>query len=270
MMTRRDPHRTGAPRLVATFLRVGVMNEVQYRVNFVIQLIQSLLSLGTQLVVLSLVFSRTKELGGWSRPQLLAVMGVFTLVGGVIRSVIQPNMQRVVDDVREGKLDFALTKPADAQVLVSVRDIRLWQLTDVIVGAVVLAIALVQLRDDVTVAQLGAFLGTLLLGLVTIYCFWLLLATASFWLVRMNEVQELFDGVYRAGQYPVGIYPGWLRYGLTVVVPLAFAITVPSEAVTGRLGVGTVGVAVGAVIVLVALSRWAWQRGLRRYGGASA
>jgi ABC-2 type transport system permease protein len=50
-------------------------------------------------------------------------------------------------------------------------------------------------------------------GLISIYCFWLMLASASFWLVRINEVQELFDGLFRAGQYPVGIYPGWLRTG---------------------------------------------------------
>ena len=73
-------------------------------------------------------------------------MGVFTMVGGVIRTVIQPNMQRLVEDVREGTLDFALTKPADAQVLVSVRDVRIWQLADVVVGLVVLIVALVQMR----------------------------------------------------------------------------------------------------------------------------
>lgn len=269
-MTRRDPDRTGALRLSATFLRIGVMNEVQYRVNFFIQLVQSFLALGTGLVVLGLVFSHTDELGGWSRPQLLAVMGIFTLVGGFIRAIIQPNMQRVVDDVRQGKLDFALTKPADAQVLVSVRDVRLWQLTDVLVGAAVLIVALVQLRDSIVPEQLLAFVGLLTVGLVTIYCFWLLLATASFWLVRMTEVQELFDGLYRAGQYPVGIYPPWLRYGLTFLVPLAFAITVPSEAATGRLTWPAVALTLGATVVLVIVSRWCWQRGLRRYGGASA
>ena len=134
-------HRGGRVRLTATFLRIGVMNEMQYRINFFLQLLQSLLTVGTGLVVLAVVFSKTDDLGGWSRPQLLAVMGVFTLVGGIIRTFIQPNMQRVVDDVREGKLDFALTKPADAQLLVSIRDVRFWQLTDVLVGLVVLIVA---------------------------------------------------------------------------------------------------------------------------------
>ena len=95
-------------------------------------------------------------------------------------------------------------------------------------------------------------------------------ASASFWLVRINEVQELFDGVFKAGQYPVGIYPGWLRYGLTFIIPLAFAITVPSEAVTGRLAWQSIAVMVGFTVVLLAISRWCWKRGLRRYGGASA
>ena len=59
-------------------------------------------------------------------------MGVFTLVGGIIGTFIQPNMERLIDDVRQGTLDYVLTKPDDAQVLVSVREIRIWQLVDVV------------------------------------------------------------------------------------------------------------------------------------------
>jgi ABC-2 type transport system permease protein len=257
-------------RLAATFLRVGVMNEMQYRINFFLQLIQSLLAVGTGLVILAVVFSKTDELGGWNRPQLLAVMGIFTLVGGIIRTFIQPNMQRVVQDVREGKLDHALTKPADAQLLVSIREVRFWQLTDVLVGLVVLSVAMVQLRSTLQWQHVAAFVCLLVAGLVSIYCFWLMLASAAFWLVRINEVQELFDGLFRAGQYPVGIYPGWLRYGLTFIVPLAFAITVPAEAITGKLAIQSVVVMVAFTIVLMAVSRLLWKRGLRRYDGASA
>ena len=88
--------------------------------------------------------------------------------------------------------------------------------------------------------------------------------------MRITEVQELFNGVFRAGQCPVGISPGWLRYGLTFIIPLAFAITVPSEAVTGRLAWQSVAVMIGFTAVLLVASRWFWSRGLRRYGGASA
>ncbi len=219
---------------------------------------------------MALVFSRTDELRGWTRPELLVVLGVFTLMGGIIRTFIQPNMQRLIEDVRDGKLDFLLTKPEDAQLLVSVREVRIWQLVDVLTGAVVLAVGLVQLERVTGVGDAAAFVGLLLLGVVMIYCFWLMLTTGAFWFVRMDQVQELFDGVYRAGQYPVAIYPGWLRISLTFLVPLAFAITVPSEAMTSRLHGSTVALAFAVAAGLVVASRLLWRAGMRRYSGASA
>ena len=56
------------------------------------------------------------------------------LLGGVIHTFIQPNMERLMEDVQQGKLDYALTKPEDAQLLVSVREVRIWQVVDVISG----------------------------------------------------------------------------------------------------------------------------------------
>ena len=48
------------------YLKVGVMNELQYRVNFFVQLLQSLIQVGTGLIMLSLVYSHTTKLHGWS------------------------------------------------------------------------------------------------------------------------------------------------------------------------------------------------------------
>lgn len=269
-----DSHRSrraGGARLAWSFLRISAMNELQYRSNFFLQLLQSFLTLGAGLVGLAVVFGRTSELAGWSKPQLLAVMGVFTMVGGVIRTFVEPNMERLVEDVQRGTLDYALTKPADAQTLVSVREVRIWQAVDIVAGLVVLIVALVQLGDSTNaVDRTLAFALLLILGAWCVYCFWLMLAASAFWLTRVGEMQELFHGLYRSGQYPVGVYPPWMRYGLTFVVPIGFAVTVPAEAATNRLNGATVLVAVGLAVVLGVLSRWVWTRGLRRYGGASA
>jgi ABC-2 type transport system permease protein len=276
-MNRPSEHETppfrsvGASRLAWSFFRISAMNELQYRSNFFLQLLQSLLTLGTGLVGLAVVFGRTSELAGWNRPQLLAVMGVFTIVGGIIRTFVQPNMQRLIEDVQRGTLDYALTKPADAQTLVSIREVQIWQGVDIVAGLVVLAVALVQLDDGGDALRRGvAFVALLLMGTWAIYCFWLMLAASAFWLTRVDEVQELFQGLYRSGQYPVGVYPPWMRYGLTFLVPIGFAVTVPAEAVTNRLTLGTVGVSIAVAVLLGLVSRWVWRRGLRRYGGASA
>jgi viologen exporter family transport system permease protein len=267
----RPPSERGGPaRLAWLFFRVSTMNEAQYRVNFFVQLAQSMLSLATGLAVLGLVFSHTEELAGWSRPELLAVMGVFTLMGGLITMLIEPNMQRLLEDIRQGNLDFVLTKPQDAQLLISVREIKIWHVVDVASGVVVLTVAVAQLRSSVGIGESVAFAVMLLLGGTMIYSFWLILATGAFWLVRMDEVRELFQGVFRAGQYPIAVYPGWLRIGLTFLVPLAFAVTVPAEAITSRLDWPTVVLTAVVAAVIFGASRLFFRLGLRRYSGASA
>lgn len=257
-------------KLAYSYLRIGVLNEFQYRVNFFIQIFQSAIAVGTGLIGLSLVFGQVDNLSGWTRPELLAVMGVHILMGGVIRSAIQPNMERLMEDVLQGTLDFALTKPADAQTLVSVREFRFWQLTDVLVGLVILAYAVIQLQTKMALLQILSFFAALMLGAIMLYCIWLMVTSIAFWVIRVGDIVELFQGLFAAGRWPVSVYPDWLRTGMTFLVPVAFAVTMPAEAMTNRLTSETMLFAVGLTVVLMLLARGVWLLGLRSYSGASA
>jgi ABC-2 type transport system permease protein len=252
------------------FIRIGAMNELQYRANFIVAVFQSLLTLVVALVVLGLVYAHTTELNGWTEAQLLCLLGIQILMGGVINAVIQPNMERLMEEIGDGKLDHALTKPEDAQLLVSVRELRIWRTMDIITGAIVIGVGLRQLHGGLSVGDWLAFALLLVLGGVTMYGFLLILTTGAFWIVRMGFLPDLFEGVYQTGRWPIGIYPDWLRYSLTFLVPIGFAITVPAEALTSRLQWNTVLLAIGFAIAVVIVSRWFWRRGLRHYSGASA
>lgn len=257
-------------QLAFNYLRVGIMNEFQYRANFYIQILQTFIALATGLIGLNLVFSQTTDLGGWNKAELLAVMGVFTIMGGVIRAAIQPNMERLMEEIREGTLDYALTKPADSQLFVSVREFRLWQMVDVVTGSVVLIVALVQLNWIIDLWSALGFFSALAMGAVMIYCFWLIVTSTAFWFVRVHEIADLFVGLYAAGRWPVDIYPNWLRYGLTFLVPVAFAVTVPAQALTGRLTLQIWLGALALTLVLSIVARTIWSIGLKNYSGASA
>ena len=85
--------------------------------------------------------------------------------------------------------------------------------------------------------------------------------------MRVDEIVELFAGVYQAGRWPVSIYPDWLRVGLTFLVPIAFAVTVPAEAFTQRLSAGTLGLAAAGRARAAAWSRaccGGWASGATR------
>lgn len=257
-------------RLVWQFVRIAAMNELQYRVNFWLSLLQSAIALGTGLVVLALVFRYVDSLGGWTRPELYVVLGMFTMLGGFARTAVKPNMIQLIEDVRDGALDYVLTKPVDSQLLVSTRRLQLWQAVDILVGAAVAGWGLASLDRPVSIAAASGFALTFLLAVSMVYSLLLLLSTSAFWFVRVDAMLEAFDAVFQAGRYPVGIYPGWLRIMLTAVVPIGFAVTVPSEALTGRLSGGTL-LTIGLVAAgWLGLARLFWRLGVRRYSGASA
>jgi hypothetical protein len=87
--------------------------------------------------------------------------------------------------------------------------------------------------------------------------FYLMLATCSFWFVRIENMLVIFQSMYEAGRWPVGIYPPWLRFTLTFLVPVAFAVTVPARP-HGRLTAHSArragGAAAGGVAVPITVS----------------
>jgi ABC-2 type transport system permease protein len=259
-----------ALRLLAIFFRLGAMNELQYRANFWIQLVRTMMNLGFALFAVFVVYDHTDQLNGWTSWELVTLMGVWTLMGGMLGVVMQPSMEKLIEDVREGTLDFSLTKPEDAQLLVSVGQVRVWRLVDVLAGALVIVVALNNMGRETGLREVLGFGLSLSAGSVILYSFWLMLSTVAFWFVRIENILMIFHSMYDAARWPVTMYPGWMQAMLTFLVPVAFAVTVPAGALVGRLPetwlAGTAGLAVALLIV----SRWFFRVGLRRYSGASA
>ena len=212
----------------------------------------------------------TDSLRGWTPDEMLVLVGIYFMAGGLIGLVIEPSLEQFITSVRDGTLDFTLTKPEDAQFLVSLQTVNIWKLIDVVMGAAVLGTALARLGERIGAAQALVFGTMALAGLIIIYSFWLILATLSFWFVRVENILVIFQSMYEAGRWPLSLYPNWLRFALTFIVPVAFATTIPAEALTGRLSFQTVAGAIALAAFLAALSRVFWRLGLRHYSGAPA
>lgn len=258
-------------RILWAFVSIGLLNLLQYRTDFFVALGNAAINLATQLLALSVIFAQTSDLRGWSRDDLLVLVGIHFFISGLIGLVIRPSMEALMEGIRLGTFDFLLTKPADAQLLASVQVIAPQAVIDVAVGLGVIAYGIDRLGTGVSLAAFAVFLIMLLAGLVIIYSFMLLLSSCAFWFVKLHNILIIFQTLFgNAGRWPVTIFPGWLRAVLTFVVPLAFAVTVPAQALTGRLGLPTALLAVAVAVAFFAAARVFWLVALRRYTGASA
>jgi ABC-2 type transport system permease protein len=257
--------------VVRTYNKLGALNALQYRINFLFDLIGVATYLTSVLLTLGLIFRQTDTLNGWTADELIAVVGIQILVGGFVGLVIRPSMQQLMENIRLGTLDFMLTKPADAQLLASVQQVNFGAAAEVLVGLAVIGTALVRFGAAIGALDAIAFVVLILAGLIIVTCFLTLLSTCSFWFVRLDNILVIFQSAFNeAGRWPIGIYPGWLRISLTVLIPVAFAVTVPAESLTGRLSVSTLVGTLALTAGFVVVTRWFWRFGLKHYTGASA
>ncbi len=257
-------------RLVWMYFRIGLMNETAYRANFFIQLFESVVGMLTAIGSVLIVFVKTDELPGWRQGDLICLLGIYFMILGAINLMISPSLNKFMEDIVDGKFDFTITKPRDSQLLVSIQEFRIWKLMDIILGMIVLAWGLTSRVSEAGLIDAAVFLFSIGTAAVIIYSFWIILATLAFWFIRLENIMQIFWAMYIAGRWPIGIYPSWLRWILTAIVPIAFAVTVPAEAVAGKLEPGTLLTSFLLAMTLAFVSRRFWNYGIRFYSGASA
>lgn len=257
-------------KLLQVFYRTSVQTDVEYRADFFTRVVASLLGLATTLGGIAIAFRYAPHIKGWSYPQVLMLLAMYYLMDGLIEMFIAPNMREIMTKVREGTLDFVLLKPVDSQFMATFRSINIWRAANLLLGLGLAFYSLRQLSLGMGWERAGMFALTLVSGLAVIYSFWLVLVTLTFWFVRLDNIEQIVWQAFEAGRYPVEIYPHWLRATLTYVVPVALIITVPAQALTGRLEPSFVGVAAAVAAGALLVSSLFWRFGLRFYTGASA
>lgn len=260
-------------RLVWLFIKVSVQNLAAYRFDLVVRAFVSLMHLASELAVVWTIFSNTQSLRGWSWQQMLVMVGVFRMIAGGIRILIVPNMRKVLEEIMDGTLDFVLLKPVNSQFLISIREVVVWRIVDVIFGLAIIVLGCIKCQADVslcTAILFGVMLGA---GFVIVYSLWLMITTTCFWFIRIQNIEMIFWNVFEAGRFPINIYPQGLQFTLTFIFPLAFITYYPAAAMTGDTGKMSAYTPLLAVVLAAAMffaSCRLWAFGLQRYSGASA
>jgi ABC-2 type transport system permease protein len=257
-------------RLVSLFTRTEMQFAMEYRANLLLSLAQEVVIVVTSVMAVLVLFSHTSAINGWTFSQMLILLGVYYIVQGAQSVAFEVSFERFMEHVRMGTLDFILLKPVNSQFMVSTRHIQVVQVGQVLMGLAIVAVGLRRVGESVSIYEGLAFALTLVCGLTLVYSLLLVLSTLSFWFVRVENILAIFWAFLDAGRFPVDVYPGWLRVTLSTIVPIGVAVTVPAQAVAGKLDFPGLGVMLLGTLLAWLFGAWFWRRGLRSYTGASA
>ena len=257
-------------KLLSAFLKVNVQMSLAYRADTVVNILLNLMWLGWELLSLSIIFSNTETIAGWSFGDLIALLGVFRLVHTLMIALIWPNTEKFNASIRDGSMDYTLLQPVSSMFLVTFSRITVWRAWDLILALVLIIIGINMSGGTVTAGSILAFILLTISGAMIIYSLWIVLIALTFWFTKFDNNVTILQALLDAGRYPATVYPVWLRIIVTFVIPIAVATNVPLQGLRGNLDLGSIllFLAISGICFLVA-SR-VWKRGLKQYSGASS
>jgi ABC-2 type transport system permease protein len=256
--------------LLGVQFRASAAVAMQYRLDFLVQGGLAVFWMAWSLVPLLVVYQHRDGVAGWSFAEALVVIGWFTLMKGLLEGAVNPSLASVVEHIRKGTLDFMLLKPADAQFLVSTAKFEPWRVLDLLGALAIFAAAFHRLGRLPEPGHLAAALLMLLCAAWTLYSLWILVISAAFHVVKVDNLSFLFSSIFDAARWPVSVFRGVWRVVFTAVIPLALMTTWPALALLGRLDLATAALAVLGAAGFSILARLVWLRSIARYTSASS
>ncbi len=257
-------------RLFVVQLRASLQVTMQYRAEFFVGLFMAAFYVFWNLVPLFVLWTQRPTIAGWSLAEAALVTAWFTFLRALLDGAVQPSLQAVVEHIRKGTLDFVLLKPADAQFLVSTAKFEVFNFVDAAAALALAAWALHRLHHVPRAGELAVALVLTVAAAALLYALAILVISAAFYVVRLDNLIYLFNSVFDAARWPSSVFRGFWRVMFTFVVPLALMTTYPALALLGRLRAATAATALGGALVFVLLARAVWRRSIGHYRSASS
>lgn len=257
-------------RVWLAVIRTSLVREMEFRANFFLGILREFLWLGVFVLMIQTVFAQTDSLAGWSKSQMLILLSLSRLIEGLMQTLFINNIAEFPSTVQKGTLDLLLTKPLPSQWQVAFRRITIYNLGNVLAGTILLVYTLITYQ---TALSVPIVLNTLILGVIGIAIYYSILITTaslSFWLERFQAFWAINHLISEPLTIPFDIFPRAVRIPLTYLLPIAFVVFVPAQALTGRLNLWQVPVAILIAVIFLTIANIVWRAGLRRYSSASS
>ena len=161
-----------------------------------------------------------------------------------------------------------LLKPADTQFLASTARFQPWRAVNVLTAIGIFAWGFHLLGRGPDAGDVALAAVMLVAAVTVLYSLWVLAVSTAFYVVRMDNLAHLFNAVFDAARWPVGVFGKAVRFVFTFVVPLALMTTYPAEALLGRLTRTALLASIAGSIATFAVARMVWRISIARYTSA--
>jgi len=257
-------------RIWLASIRYSIVRSLMFRFDFFLWVMVDMAWMAVNLLLLEVLFTHTDEIAGWSKPEMQLLVGTSMLIMRMFIGLFFTNLFGVDRAVREGTFDFYLAQPGNPLFMISTRKVDLDGVFNTALAAGIVIYAVRQMGVEPTAGEIALYAFMVLCGLTIHYATVVMLVSLSFWVVRMQGVEQGYFGIFDLSRLP--------RRALGPVMDVVFVYIVPATIVSnfpadvfreGASLVNTLWLA-GAAATWLAAAAGLFHLGLRRYSSASS
>jgi ABC-2 type transport system permease protein len=256
--------------------RNELIRTLSFRANALTMMGVEILWFAILLVFYDTLFSQADgTIAGWSRAEFVVFVGCYFALEGTLETFVLRNCADFADLVRTGQLDAVLAKPADTQFLVTLRQVDLRAVPNIVLGLGTMVYGVAQFGSAITIGQMAAFTTLFAAALLLAYSLLVALMSVAVFTVRQQSLHELWWLLTTFWRNPPEIFEraglGLVVRAFTYILPFMLIVQVPTSVLVARVFDPTaVAILLVAALVATALSRWIFFRSLRHYTGTGS
>jgi ABC-2 type transport system permease protein len=256
-------------QIYRTFFTSSLARELEFRANFFAKILQNAIWIFFFLMILLVIYRNTDNVAGWGRGDAFILAATVFLMNSVFTAFFF-SLNEIPQHVRQGTLDFIITKPVDTQFWISIRKFEFGQIGTFLAGVIMVIVGVTSSGLHASALQWFGYVSLAVSSLVIFYSFNLMLMTTGIWLVRVDNLWVMGETLTQIARFPIDIYSAGLQRIFVYFVPLAFIATIPASEL--KVGFNGSMVALGAVwaIAFFVAARAFWRFALRHYTSASS
>ena len=242
--------------------KVGLMNKMVDKLNFVSILFGTLLKTGVTIIFFQAIFSQTNSLGGWSINEVYVLMGTILFIEVIGTMFYTRGYYQMPYMIEDGRLDSYLLKPLILRfyfIIHRIEIVHTWP---------TLLIALSLVGYGSIASELGInilhYSVVLICSIIMHFSITLIFHSLNFFF-RFFHINNLLNEIFGLGQYPITIYRGIIKIALTILIPVAFIFSLPVQVFFGNTSNLIILITILVTFVFYYLSKTFWNYGLKKY-----
>lgn len=254
---------------MGSFFKASVQSEMQYRANFIGKLLVETAWYAGQIIAFEAIYSFTPVVNGWTVQMVRVFLGIVFVSDCLWMLFFDENFARFSTKVTTGELDLLLTKPVDAQFMMTTQKMNASYLLNISVTLTFLSWAVMHLPVQQTVQVYWLFL-LVPIGVLIQYSIRTFILCMTLIFTNAQNLQFIWYTLMRFGTRPDAFFPTKIRWLLLTVLPVAFLASVPARFLFGLNETWLIGFVLVVPALFLAGARWMWTSTLNRYTSASS